>query len=458
MKKLVTGLSVTAALTTTTLIAAPLMAQEGSGLRGTLSVSQGLEVSDNPNLVSNPDGTTVTSRTNLGFALTSETRTERFLFGLDARFDSVLSGEDNDEDGVNSRGARLSYSREGANSALSLFARYREADLDDEVFGFFVDGEFDPDALVIDGGSRRTTSVGGRLEIGREGPFGVSVSASRTQSDYIDTIDPELVDTDRTNLDALARFRINPTLTTFVTAGRSEEVEDDAFEITRTISYVGAGVEGEIRSGLRYSTQVTFDNSETQFGDTVVSEDDGVGIELNVVQDRPDGALTFGASSRIDDAGRLTTASVGRSFDLPLGNLSLSLGVADRDDDDTAFTAGLTYLRETPNGALTASLVQRPSTNDGDATINTDLSVGYRQDLSPVSGWDASLEYSALSPFGSGSDDSRTSASIAYNRELTEDWGLRTGLRHSRATEDGGDTRTSNTVFFNIERDITFGF
>lgn len=458
MKKLVTGLTAKAALTMTTLVAAPLAAQEGSGLRGTLSFSQGLEASDNPSLVSDPDGTTITSRTNLGFKLTSETRTEQFQFGVDARFDNVLSGDDSDDDGITSRGANLSYGRQGANSELSFFASYREADLDDETFGFFVDGEFDPDALVIDGGSRRLTSFGGRLEFGREGPFGITVSARASQTDYVDAIDPDLIDTDRTSVDARARFRINPSLTTFVTAGTSEEVEADTLEITRTNQYVGAGVAGEIRTGLTYSTQITLDKSETTVGDSVDSEDDGVGIELKITQEQADGSLSFGASSRIDDAGRLTTASVGRSFDLPLGSLSLSLGLADRDSEDTQVTAGLSYLRETPNGALTASLVQRPGTDDGDATLNTDLSVSFSQELSPVSGWDASLSYSALSPFSSGSGDNRTSASIAYNRELTQDWGLRTGLRHSRISEDGGDSRSSNTLFLNIERDITFGF
>ena len=459
MKILVTGLSATAALTMTTLAAAPLMAQEGPGLRGTLSFSQGLEASDNPSLIRSPEGTTITSRTTLGFGLNSETRTERFSFGLDARFDNVLSGEDtSDDSAINSRGARLAYSREGANSALQFSARYREADLDDETFGFFVDGEFDPDALVIDGGSRRTTSLRGVFRYGTESPFGLSLAARTSSTEYIDAVDPDLIDTDTTALDATARFRINPALTALVVAGTSSEEEAEPSNVERTKTYVGAGVEGEIRAGLSYSGQITLDDSETSNNMGVISEDDGVGVTLSVTQEQPDGALTFGAASRIDEAGRLTTASVERAFDMPLGNLAVSLGVADRDDADIEITTGLTYLRETPDGQLRAALTQQPSTNDGDATLNTNLSVAYGQDLSPVSGWDASLTYSAASPFGSGSGDSRTSASISYNRELTEDWGLRTGLRHSRAKDDGGDTRTSNTLFLNIERDITFGF
>ena len=59
---------------------------------------------------------------------------------------------------------------------------------------------------------------------------------------------------------------------------------------------------------------------------------------------------------------------------------------------------------------------------------------------------------------GGTDDDTRGIATLAYNRDLTEDWSMRTGFEHIRITETGAADRSSNTVFFSIQRDITFGF
>ena len=51
-------------------------------------------------------------------------------------------------------------------------------------------------------------------------------------------------------------------------------------------------------------------------------------------------------------------------------------------------------------------------------------------------------------------DDNETTASIAYRRELTSDWSMLTGYEYTR--DDNGDDE--NSIFLNIQRDITFGF
>ena len=55
-------------------------------------------------------------------------------------------------------------------------------------------------------------------------------------------------------------------------------------------------------------------------------------------------------------------------------------------------------------------------------------------------------------------DDSRTSASIAYRRDITDEWGMNAGLTHTRVDEAGVGDRSRNTLFFNVQRDISFGF
>ncbi len=455
-----TGLSLTTALTLTSMLTAPAWAQEGSGLRGTLSFSQSIEASDNPELLSSSDGTVLTSRTGLGFRLDSETRTEILRFSLGADLEGELGGDSSSTDGfeLTNKRALIDYARLGANSRLSFGVRVREANVDDEVFGFFVDGEFDPDALIIDGGTRRTTSASATLETGIEGPLGFRIRASTSSTRYTDTLDPELEDSDTISVDTTTRFRINPALTARVIAGFSQKDEDDFFQTERDSTYVGAGLEGELGTGLTYEATVIFDKSETLNGGVVVDEENGTGFELTVVQAQPDGSLSFGASSRVDDAGRFTTAKVGRVYDLRDGGLAVSLGVLDRDNDSVRLTAGLTYSRETPRGEFVANLTQSPGTDDGDAYVNTSLSLAYQQAINATSSWDAEVRYSSANELGGNNDDSRTRASIAYRRELTRDWGMRTGFEHERVAEDGGDTRSSNTLFLSVERDITFGF
>ena len=47
---------------------------------------------------------------------------------------------------------------------------------------------------------------------------------------------------------------------------------------------------------------------------------------------------------------------------------------------------------------------------------------------------------------------------MTYTRSLTEDWEMNAGVEHVREVDDGGPSESSNTIFFNIQRDITFGF
>lgn len=450
------------ALTTLSLFAtglSPVLAQDGPGLVGTFRFSQGLEVSDNPDLMTSSPGTTFTSVTGLGFSLDSETRNQRFNFSLgtdlEGRFGEGASAADDFETTNNRVG--VSYDREGANSSLSLGADYSEINLRDQTVGFFVDDEFDPDALVIDGGSRERRDIRARLRTGIEGPFGLDVSARHTSFDYKDTTDPDLEDSDTLRVDGTAYFRINPAMTARVIAGLSERDEVDATSTERRDSYVGVGLEGELASGVRYDAALTVDDSEVRELGVVTTSEDGVGVSLGATFDRPDGELGIDVSSRVDETGRRTTAQVRRSFDLPQGGLSLSLGVVDQEDDGTEFIASLSYERELPTGMLEASLVQRPGTDDGSPVVNTSLSVNYRQQINEVSSWDAGFSFGESSGFGASGGDSSATATFAYNRELTEEWSLRAGVELQRVNDSGAD-RDSNTVFVTVGRDFSFGF
>lgn len=454
------GRLTTAALSLAAITATPLLAQEGTGIRGNLSFSTGLEVSDNPSLSATPDGTTLTSVTNLGFSLTSETRVDRLRFTMGAGIEGEDGGSTTDADALDLQRSNigLSYVREGISSRLALSGRYDEANLDDEVFGFFVDGVFDPDALIVEGGTRTRTRLGADFSTGRDAPFGVDLSFGVSSNEYNDTSDPELVNRDSRRLSATARFSINPTTTARLTSTYRQTEIEDLLDTTRTTQSLGAGVTAETNTGLEVSADLTLDSAETLNGTTVASEDDGVGLSFGVVQPRPDGQFEATISSRVDNSGRRTSASLTRSFDLPTGGLSLSLGVVGQEDESIELTTRVGYSREAAGGRLTANLVQSPSTNDGEAFLNTSLGLGYEAPINSISSWSADFSYGSAALIGGIDGDARTSAGVRYSRDLNADWSLNAGLRHVRISEEGADSRTSNTLFVNVGRDFSFGF
>lgn len=454
------GRLTTAALSLAAMTAAPVLAQDGTGVRGNLSFSTGLEVSDNPSLVTAPDGTTLTSVTNLGFSVSSETRVDRFSFSVGAGIEGEDGGTTTEADALDVRRSNIAidYTREGINSRLSLSGRYDEANLDDEVFGFFTDGVFDPDALIVEGGTRERTRFSADFSTGIDAPFGVDLSLGLSSNDFVDIVDPDLNDSDAQRLSAIARFSINPSTTARLTGRYDRTDVDDLAETSRRTQSIGAGVTTQINTGLEISADLSLDASETLNGTVVASEDEGVGLIFGVSQPRPDGAISLNLSSRIDDSGRRTSASVSRDFELPTGGLTLSLGVVNQEDQDLELTTRVEYTREAPGGTLTANLVQSPSTSDGDVFLNTSLGLGYVAPINSISSWSADFSYGAASKFGEEDGDARTAAGVQYSRDLNVDWALNAGLRHVRISEDGADTRTSNTLFLNVGRDFSFGF
>ncbi|MGI9390670.1 MAG: hypothetical protein ACR2O1_11490, partial [Boseongicola sp.] len=448
----------TLSLTTMTLV--PALAQDGTGLRGVLSFSQGIEYSDNPSLATVSPGGEFLSVTGLSFSLSSETRAEKFSFNvgtsLEGNFDSSSVATDDFE--FKDTDAAVAYEREGSNSNLTFRARYRETDIQDDFFGFFVDGVFDPDALIIDGGIRESFWAFGRFETGVEGPLGFVLSARHRITNYVGTTDPDLVDNDNTSIDATGRFRINPALSARAVAGYRRNDEEDLLSTSNRTKYIGVGVETETAGGLTYTGDITAEQTETYELGALTSDDEGIGIDLSATQERTDGSYGVDIGSHIDESGRRTTARVRRFYDLQNGSLFLSLGVADQEGEDLEFTTRVSYLRDLQDKVIRADVIQSPSTSDGEAFLNTAIRLNYMQEINSISSWDAGFTYGSANMFGEPDGDTRTAATFAYNRDLTEEWNLRAGIELIRIEDDGGADRDSNTVFVSIGRDFSLGF
>ena len=434
-------------------LAAPAFGQE-LARQGTLSFSQGLEYSDNISLSATPRSG-FTSRTGVDLLLSTETRTQVLTFGIGTDLVGEFGGDVTDEDfEFESTRANVLYTREGATSEFRFTGAYTETQLDEAAFDLG-----DGSGLIISDGSVTRTSLGFGLTTGVDGPFEVTVNGRYRDLDYQDTVDPDLIDEDSTSLDATARMRISPALTLRALAGVTRTDEADLVSTEREERFVGLGLETETAGGLSIVGDVLYDTTEVTDTTPSTSRDDGIGLDLGITQERPDGSLNVALSSRIDEAGRRSSAEVTRSFDMPSGEIAFSLGVLDQEGEDSLqVIGGLEYFRELPRGGITASLRQDASSRDGAAFLNTLASLNYAQDINEISGWSAGLSYTASDRLGSMDEDSRATATFTYTRELAEDWSMSTGVEHTRVTDTGTPDRSSNAVFFNIRRDITFGF
>lgn len=411
-------------------------------MSGTLSFSQGFELSD--------ERPRLTSRTGLGFGVRSETRAETLDFRIGTQILGETGNGADDDFSIENSFGRLAYTRRGAGSELSFSARYSERDLGDRTFA--PDPENAPDVFVSDTGTSEVALVNAALEFGNDAPFGLRLETGYRKQTYVGTSDPDLTDTETISADALARFRLTPTRAIRALAGYSVEDEEGVPFDTET-TYVGIGFEDATSGGLSYSADVLFDRVEG------ATTDDGVGLELSVTQERPRGTIGLDVRSRIEDDGRTTSASVRQTIALPTGGLAYSLGVVDLEGDTSLRPrASLTYRRELKSAALSATLLREPSIDGATVTNDTQIGLNYSQEINSASGWSAALSYRVADELGTGADDERAAARITYTRSLTEDWQMNAGVEHIREIDAGGPSDSSNTLFFNIQRDITFGF
>ena len=431
------------------LAAIPAAGQEPNPY-GRFTFSQEFRLSDNPDLDVASSGSTLTARTGLGFEFGSETRVQTLRLSLGTDLEGRFGDDAEDYDFVNDR-ARLTFAREGKNAGVDLSAQYNNTPLDDIEIG----DEIDPDFFVIDGGRRERKSVSLGFDIGRVSRTSFEFDLRWTDTDYVGTLDPELVDSETIDLDARAGFALTRSLNASVLAGLQET--DEAGGVTRETSYVGLGLNGETRGGFTFSGDLTYDRAETIGGADPKSED-GVGFNLAFTKDRPLGPYSLTLGSRIDEAGRRSSISLGRDMELPRGAFSWSVGVTDYDDSDPGLTGKLSWSQETRDGVFSANLSRTQKPNDSAPAADTRIGLSYKGDLTEVSRWGASLDYIAEDELNGNDDASRTSASVTYSRDLTRDWSLNTGYEYTRVDPATGQDRDSNAVFVNIQRDMTFGF
>lgn len=393
------------------LMSTAVSAQEGNGRLLTFGITQSFSWADNPGLAIPSEGTRLRADTQLSFGAVFEGPRDLLTFdsGLALRGQDTGSGFDF---GVENPSAELGYKRSGATSSFTASAFFRESDLAE---GLALSDDAVP-VLVLENGSARIT--GGRLgySFGEDAPFGGTLRAGLTDTDYTGTTDADLVD--------------NRTLT--------------------------AGI------GLHFSlnevTEATLDIDHRVYDEAgAAPEESSTTLAAGLVRTLPRGSLRARLSTTFDGDGSRSGLSFGRSIDLPNGALSLDLGLTESEGSGFDVTGAVAYQQDLPRGGLSARLSRAVTTDAGnDETLVTALSLGLTQELTPRMGLNMGADWSRSEDTASGSVTDNASLNAALNYALTPDWTLSAGANHRMKDEDGVGRAQSNSVFLSVGRTFEF--
>lgn len=435
-----------------------VLAQDGQGgLNATLDVTQSLRASDNPEFEVGDTASSLRSVTTLGVGLSSQTRSQNFSLNFGGSLEAD-SEADNSFDAVDPFAA-LNYGYETRQQIFSFGANYTESDVNRSV-PLLSDTNFVTEDLILDSGTEIQTRYDFSYEIGREAPLGFSLDLSQIDREFEGTTDTDLLNSVRQNASASLRFDLSR-VTTVTLTGRYADVEAEGTQTDRTTHGVDASLATALRDGLNATARISYDSVDvTDFiGNTPdVRSEEGPGLGLGLEREVTNGTYTFSFDSDVGENGRRSTSRVGRSLQLPTGELSASAGVTKTEGFSANPVFGLNYLHALPSGSLSVDFSQSASADaDSDETLNSQLQVSYDQRINALSSWSVALTLlDSAAQATTGEDTRRIDLNASYSHEITRGWNMVGGYTYSSQDNDGGDDRSSNTVFLNLEKRFSF--
>ena len=441
---------------------APALAQEVSGLTATFGVRQSVEASDNLDL-SRPAVSGARGTTTLSFGLVSETRNSRIDFNSAGRFEF---GED--ETGFTDPSASLSYLTATRNSRLAVMGSYSETDVSALTTAFADVGGFGLiEQLVVGTGTRRQSAVNLTFETGVDAPLGLTFTTSYLGSDYRDTTDPDLFETERLIVGATARMRVNSTVTLRFGVQLEDYEAQDGPNTTRDNKQVFFEGDFAIRSDLTATTRLSYDRNETTtssiiggFGLTTVENtaiSEGIGGGFAITKTLSNGTIGADFDTRVTSDGRRDTVRVTRAIKLPRGDFSLSLGAVKTETSDPQPLVNVQYTQEMPRGQIRLGLSQNAAIGDNDDTlINTRLRANYDERINASSSWGLSALLADTDAVNLDDDTRRLDLGVNYRYEMARDWDLVANYTYSTSEQSGQAARSSNKVSLSLEKAFQF--
>ncbi|MDP5086097.1 MAG: hypothetical protein NWQ23_11805 [Yoonia sp.] len=429
---------------------AQVAAQDEGGLNAQFDITQSIESIEERGFTG-IDSSGARALTALDFGLRSVTRSQRLDFGFSSGIAVPFEGDrDVTADSIRST---LGYSRNSRNAELSFGALFRRDDVDDLVF----DDTFEDDDVITGVGQREVLTVNSGLVVGREARITGTFNHTYETSDFFDTLDPELNDTETQAADGRLSFQLTRTLTLDV-FGVWSDVDESGFGATdRITTEIGTGVSYRIDPITILAGEVSFRTEESS-GATIL-DTEGWNYALSATRERPNGEVFATYTQEDALTGTRRQFIAGQDMDLQRGSLGYSLGVSETDGFDPQLLASLTLDYDMDrNGTARITLSQEGTINgDDEEVVNSRLGMSYLRALSPISGISASFDLVDENVLATGAADQRTYRfDVSYEYELTRDWGLTSGYAYSVVQLDGTDDRSRSTVFVGLQRSFNY--
>jgi hypothetical protein len=372
----------------------------------TFGVEQRLEAGRNVDLTVPEEGRSIASVTRLAFGAVSRTPLDVLEFSAAGAL-LVENAGDGTEAGFDRPEMGLRYTREVPNALFTIGAQYQRDDID----------AFDEDLAEADlGVTRADTRADVRLETGRTAPLGLAFSAEYLKTEYEDTTDPELVDTETARVGAAATLRF-----TEVLEGR-----------------VGLAFERETRAD---TPGVSFETGIASVGLTYLLANGSASADLSRSSD--------------DEEGDRTTLVLGRTLVLPAATVTAQIGATNGEIGGTDVIGSLAWEQTLPSGSLDLLVERSVSFDEGaiESVTETRASITWGHDINAVSSLGLSLSHEIADAPSERSTLSQFAATYRY--ALTEDWGLDSGVRY-RVRHNAEGRSESPDVFVALSRSFEF--
>ena len=394
----------------------------GGGVVLRFGLTLGVAAQSNRTLDIDDPGNSTEIFSDLSLGLSSRTRTQALSFDLGGRLRHVNAPDGVFVDqGLATPSAALRYSLTGARAQLNLSARYSETDLADNSLLLDEDGTFS----LLEGDATRRRAV---LE---------------ARHDW---------NTDaRVRYGAFARYE-----DTRFSNGTATDLDGTTLNDTQRLT-LGASATLDLTTAARLTTTLSHSTFEE---DGVEGERITWGLNNALTIDRPLGPVTFTLGATDVEEGTRLNASVGRVYETPRATFSGEIGVAREVSGNAVLVGGGGVAYPLPRGALSFGLSRNVISSDtqDQERQNTQVSFGYRQELTPLSGFALNAVFAEAEDTATDATFSDATLTATYTHTLTRDWNIDTGLRHRFSDDDGIGTARSNEVFFNLRREFVTRF
>jgi hypothetical protein len=442
------------------MLAGAALAQDDGGVLRTFGINSSLRSDSNLGLRSPSKGHSTALDTGLTFGLRSQTRIQTLALNLAGTF-RLADTPDGQTSSLESPELDFSYDREGANSRLGLSASWQETDLDllspDADPLVILDPDTGEILVAADTGRREAVNLAFHVETGIEGPLGLSLDARHLERRYHDSVDPRLSDSRTDNVSGEVRLAFSPVLEgrfrLYHQRFRAEDDDDTRRDTDTAVASLAYDLDAATR------IEASLGNSRVKTEKISGSdEEQGLTASLELIRDLPRGSIGIGWDRTVLASGPRDTISLSEALDLPRGKLSFRLGASRGTSGDAVLVGQLDYALTLPRGGLTLGLSRSVSTDtDSNDILSTRASASWQQGLTSLSSLRLDIGYALIEDGGAGTTADREQADItlAYDRQVTEDWIFTAGYEHRLKRVSGIEDAQSNAVFMSLGRSFS---